>query len=251
MTSRSGLKTLTREFTDSSETEFFSWPSSSEPQPQRASFADVKNRTFNRTNSATTNPGSSILSQSGRAARLRAIEAAFQDLQEEPLVKRPSPTEDIPGPAKRRKSGAESNEEDSGSSKLARPPPVSKTPAKIFLSTEQRHILKLVQQGKSVFYTGSAGTGKSVLLREIIQALKLKYSRSQDAVAITASTGIAACNIGGMTIHSFAGIGLGVESPDQLVVKVRKNKKAMGRWQRTKVLIIDESTFSKNMHILS
>ncbi|KAF8227485.1 hypothetical protein L208DRAFT_293527 [Tricholoma matsutake] len=52
--------------------------------------------------------------------------------------------------------------------------------------------------------------------------------------------GIAACNIGGVTIHSFAGIGLGIESAEDLASKIRKNKKAFVRWQRTKVLIIDE-----------
>ena len=54
------------------------------------------------------------------------------------------------------------------------------------------------------------------------------------------ASGIAACNIGGVTLHSFAGVGLAHEKPEQLVKKVRLNKKAMGRWLRTKVLIIDE-----------
>ncbi|KII87390.1 hypothetical protein PLICRDRAFT_113165 [Plicaturopsis crispa FD-325 SS-3] len=62
-------------------------------------------------------------------------------------------------------------------------------PAAVFLSQEQTQILKLVQEGNSVFYTGSAGTGKSVLLREIIKTLRKKYVKSPDAVAITASTG--------------------------------------------------------------
>lgn len=53
-------------------------------------------------------------------------------------------------------------------------------------------------------------------------------------------TGIAACNIGGTTIHSFSGIGLGIETAEQLVTKIKKSKKAMARWLRTKVLIIDE-----------
>jgi hypothetical protein len=39
------------------------------------------------------------------------------------------------------------------------------------------------------------GTGKSVLLREIIAALRRKYAREPDRVAVTASTGLAACNI--------------------------------------------------------
>ena len=46
-----------------------------------------------------------------------------------------------------------------------------------------------------------------------------------------------------MTIHSFAGIGLGREKPEQLADRVRKNKKASTRWMRTKVLIIDEGSF--------
>ncbi|KAF5362473.1 hypothetical protein D9756_002301 [Leucocoprinus leucothites] len=80
--------------------------------------------------------------------------------------------------------------------------------AKLFLSQEQTHILKLVKEGYSVFYTGSAG--------------------------------IAACNVGGITIHSFAGIGLGIETAEKLADRVKKNKKALMRWLKTKVLIIDE-----------
>ena len=112
---------------------------------------------------------------------------------------------------------------------------------KIFLSQEQRKVLHMVvEEGKNVFFTGSAGTGKSVLLREIIKELRRKHAKRPDSVAVTASTGIAACNIGGITIHSFAGIGLGKEPSAQLVNKIRKNRKAAGRWARTQVLIIDE-----------
>jgi ATP-dependent DNA helicase PIF1 len=120
--------------------------------------------------------------------------------------------------------------------------PTVKRRGKIFLSTEQQRVLKLVvEEGKSVFFTGSAGTGKSVLLREIIAALRRKYSKSPDAVAVTASTGIAACNIGGVTLHSFGGCGLAVEDANDLVRKVKMNRKAASRWSRTKVLIVDES----------
>lgn len=41
------------------------------------------------------------------------------------------------------------------------------------------------------------GTGKSLLLRAIISALRRKYSNRPDYVAVTASTGMAASNIGG------------------------------------------------------
>jgi hypothetical protein len=56
--------------------------------------------------------------------------------------------------------------------------------------------------------------------------------------------GIAACNIGGVTIHSFAGIGLGIDNADVLAKKVSRNKKATARWMRTKTLIIDEGAYN-------
>jgi ATP-dependent DNA helicase PIF1 len=59
-------------------------------------------------------------------------------------------------------------------------------------------------------------------------------------VAVTSSTGVAACNIGGCTLHSFAGIGIGTGEVQFLVKKIQKNKKATERWLQTKVLIIDE-----------
>ncbi|CAE7183572.1 unnamed protein product [Rhizoctonia solani] len=110
----------------------------------------------------------------------------------------------------------------------------------ITLSYEQSQILEIVKKGSNIFFTGSAGTGKSVLLREIIKALRKKHGKAQDAVAITASTGIAACNIGGVTLHSFGGIGIGEGTPESLAMKVKKNKNALSRWLRCKVLIIDE-----------
>ena len=113
--------------------------------------------------------------------------------------------------------------------------------ARVFLSDEQRQVLELVaERNKSVFFTGSAGTGKSVLLRETIKVLRDKYKREPDRVAVTASTGLAACNVGGVTLHSFAGIGLGKEAVPELVKKIKRNAKGKQRWLRTKVLIIDE-----------
>ncbi|KAJ6476576.1 hypothetical protein DFH09DRAFT_865533, partial [Mycena vulgaris] len=61
--------------------------------------------------------------------------------------------------------------------------------ASVFLSDEQKRVLRLVENGLSLFYTGSAGTGKSVLLREIIKVLKMRHGKADGAMAITASTG--------------------------------------------------------------
>ena len=64
-------------------------------------------------------------------------------------------------------------------------------------------------------------------------------------VAVTASTGMAAVNIGGVTLHSWAGIGLGNGKLDDYVKGIKFGsgtwEKIRDRWQRTKTLIIDES----------
>ena len=56
----------------------------------------------------------------------------------------------------------------------------------IELSEEQKEVVAMCERGDSVFFTGSAGTGKSVCLRHIIQRLRDRY---EDSVFVTASTG--------------------------------------------------------------
>jgi len=111
----------------------------------------------------------------------------------------------------------------------------------VFLSAEQQRVLRVVvDEGKSIFFTGPAGTGKSVLMRAIVSDLHRTYKVGSGQVAVTASTGLAACSIGGVTLHSFAGFGLGKESVPILLRKIRRNLKAKMRWIRCKVLVIDE-----------
>lgn len=108
------------------------------------------------------------------------------------------------------------------------------TPA-VTLSAEQQFILDLVvKHQRSVFLTGGGGTGKSFLLREIIDQLDKRTT------FVTAPTGIAALNVGGVTLHSFAGIGIGEGSRDDLLGRVRGNKAAKLQWLGCRVLIIDE-----------
>lgn len=48
----------------------------------------------------------------------------------------------------------------------------------------------------------------------------------------------------GGTVHSFAGVGLGMESAVILARKVNANKRARERWVETETLVIDEVRFS-------
>ncbi|KAI5297272.1 hypothetical protein KEM55_004940, partial [Ascosphaera atra] len=103
----------------------------------------------------------------------------------------------------------------------------------IFLSEEQQRILDIiVKRGKSVFFTGSAGTGKSVLMREAIRQLRQKYKHDTERLAVTASTGLAACNISGTTLHSFAGAGLAKEPVQQLIKKASRDRALSARITR-------------------
>ncbi|KAI9592754.1 hypothetical protein BDF19DRAFT_339739, partial [Syncephalis fuscata] len=52
--------------------------------------------------------------------------------------------------------------------------------------------------------------------------------------------GVAAVHIGGQTLHSFAGVGLADGSTEALLEHTLTNKKAVRRWKKTEVLIIDE-----------
>ena len=63
------------------------------------------------------------------------------------------------------------------------------------LIPEQMTVINAIRAGKSVFFTGSARTGKSYLLKRLITMLP------PQSTFITASTGAAACHIGGTTLH--------------------------------------------------
>ena len=69
---------------------------------------------------------------------------------------------------------------------------------------KQNEALDILKMGVNVFLTGPAGSGKTYVLNDYVNFLKSKNVE----VGITASTGIAATHIGGMTIHSWAGIGI-------------------------------------------
>ncbi|XP_004466702.1 ATP-dependent DNA helicase PIF1 [Dasypus novemcinctus] len=116
------------------------------------------------------------------------------------------------------------------------PLPVKKLslpPTKPQLSEEQAAVLRVVLKGQSVFFTGSAGTGKSYLLKHILGSLP------PTGTVATASTGVAACHIGGTTLHAFAGIGSG-QAPLAQCVALAQRPGVRQSWLNCQRLVIDE-----------
>ena len=112
------------------------------------------------------------------------------------------------------------------------------------LSASQAEALRHVMAGQSTLILGGGGTGKSYLIEYLVGKLRAQ----KKTVAVTAMTGLAAFNIGGSTVHSFAGIGLGTCPVDALIKKVRSRPNSRRNWVDTDVLVIDEiSMMSKEL----
>jgi ATP-dependent DNA helicase PIF1 len=105
-------------------------------------------------------------------------------------------------------------------------------------SKEQEIAYNKYIEGKNIFITGPGGTGKTALIRCIQQDAYKKGINIQ----VCALTGCAAVLLEckAKTVHSWAGIGLGNGSIEQIVQKVMKNKFAKTNWKGTNILIIDE-----------
>ena len=101
---------------------------------------------------------------------------------------------------------------------------------------KQETALKLLKAGENVFLTGSAGAGKTYTLNQYIQYLKAR----KVPVAITASTGIAATHMNGMTIHTWAGIGIKDVLSDHDLKNMKERKYLKEHLENAQVLIIDE-----------
>jgi len=100
----------------------------------------------------------------------------------------------------------------------------------------QEQALAILKSGKNVFLTGSAGAGKTYVLNKYIEYLKDR----KIPVAVTASTGIAATHMNGMTIHSWAGIGIKDSIASKDLLNLKSKKYILKKMETTKVLIIDE-----------
>ena len=100
----------------------------------------------------------------------------------------------------------------------------------------QAEALNILKTGANVFLTGEPGAGKTHALNTYVDYLK---KRSVD-VAVTASTGIAATHINGMTIHAWSGIGIKSELSPYDLDQITSREKVVKRVSRAQVLVIDE-----------
>lgn len=100
----------------------------------------------------------------------------------------------------------------------------------------QEEALQLLKMGKNIFLTGAAGSGKTYLLNQYINYLK----ENNVAVAVTASTGIAATHLQGTTLHSWSGIGVRDNLTQKDLEKLLTTDRIKRNYKKTKVLIIDE-----------
>ena len=105
------------------------------------------------------------------------------------------------------------------------------------------------QTNRTIFLTGKAGTGKTTLLKKIVDS-------TQKNTVIVAPTGIAALNAGGVTIHSFFQLPFGAFIPensspnDSFHIKhenktslkrhFKMNKRRIALIRNLELLIIDE-----------
>ncbi|HMA78031.1 MAG TPA: AAA family ATPase [Candidatus Paceibacterota bacterium] len=100
----------------------------------------------------------------------------------------------------------------------------------------QTEALDILKTGNNIFLTGEPGAGKTYVINQYIAWLEA----AKIPVAVTASTGIAATHIGGMTLHAWSRIGI----KDQLTARdldaIASNEKASKRINKAKVLIVDE-----------
>lgn len=112
------------------------------------------------------------------------------------------------------------------------------------LVPEQQHVVDLILAGRNVFYTGSAGCGKSTILKAAVKLLQQGGKR----VKIVAPTNLAALNVGGITTWSYAG--WTVQSMKRDIDKLMQSALGDKSWQRfdeTDVLIIDEVSMIENL----
>src|SRR5574344_1999180 len=92
-------------------------------------------------------------------------------------------------------------------------------------------ITDLIKNGENIFITGYAGTGKSFILNKLKKCFRID---------VTSTTGLAAVNINGQTIHSWAGVGICNRPIVDVVEKILNRAKLKKQILDCEILAIDE-----------
>jgi ATP-dependent DNA helicase PIF1 len=114
------------------------------------------------------------------------------------------------------------------------------------LSQEQKYAYQKFVKGENLFITGPGGTGKTRLVKYLVE-----YGKSANKpIQVCAMTGCASvllqCNA--RTLHSWSGIKLAKGPKNKVIESVLKNKHAPKAWRAAQVLILDEiSMLSKKI----
>jgi len=111
----------------------------------------------------------------------------------------------------------------------------NKKQSEISLSEKQQYAYDLLKKGNNIFLTGPGGSGKTQIIKKFYK--EYKYIKN---IGMTSTTGISALLIGGSTLHSYLGIGLGKDDVELLYLKIKNRKKNLKKWLELDVLIIDE-----------
>lgn len=105
------------------------------------------------------------------------------------------------------------------------------------LSTEQKRCFDAAMSGQNLFISGPGGVGKSFVIKRIIEEFRAR----QHKFRIAASTGVAALNVGGSTIHSLLGTRLaGTIKEAKEYHGTNAMQKAQNRLNFIQTLIVDE-----------
>jgi ATP-dependent DNA helicase PIF1 len=120
---------------------------------------------------------------------------------------------------------------------------------------QQKAFDQCVNGNSSVFCTGQGGTGKSWLLECVVTYFRRFPPPDNGLLAVTASTGIAAFLVKGITLHRFAGVGIEETNLDAMIMRASRGV-SRTYWTTTSILIIDEvsmisATFFENLSLLA
>ena len=102
---------------------------------------------------------------------------------------------------------------------------------------EESKLLEILKSKKNYFFTGVGGSGKTFTLTKL-KELSVKHNK---IVYLTATTGVAADNLNGTTIHRFSGIKLGDKPLNIIIYDIERwNSECIERWNECELLVIDE-----------